>query len=116
MMTNESKGKHLKLWTPANYLIEVEGHLDESWSDRLGGMRITTRKRADDSIVTTLTGRMRDQAELSGVLNNLYELHLPILSVKTLSENNGEEGQDRVESTHLVLESEDDFQNGTKIN
>jgi hypothetical protein len=38
--------------------------------------------------VTTLTGRLRDQAELSGVLNGLYELHLPILSVEFLSEDN----------------------------
>jgi hypothetical protein len=27
---------------------------------------------------------VRDQAELSGVLNTLYELHLPILSVECL--------------------------------
>ena len=75
-------GKRLKLWTPATYRIEVEGHLDESWSDRLGGMRISTHKRADQSTVTAMTGRVRDQAELAGVLNSLYELHLPILSVE----------------------------------
>jgi hypothetical protein len=40
--------------------------------------------------VTTLTGRLKDQAELSGVLNGLYELHLPILSVKILTEDNGD--------------------------
>jgi hypothetical protein len=34
--------------------------------------------------VTTLAGRLIDQAELSGVLNTLYELHLPILSVEYL--------------------------------
>jgi hypothetical protein len=56
----------------------------ESWSDRLGGMRITTRQRKDQTTVTTLTGRVRDQAELTGVLNTLYELHLPILSVENL--------------------------------
>jgi hypothetical protein len=33
---------------------------------------------------------LRDQAELSGVLNGLYELHLPILSVKILTEDNGD--------------------------
>ena len=89
-MASQDNGEHLKLWTPAIYRIEVEGHLDESWSDRLGGMRITTRKRADQSTVTTLTGRLRDQAELQGILNSLYELHLPVLSVANLAENNGE--------------------------
>lgn len=80
-MSNSYDGKKLKLWTPATYRIEVEGHLDDSWPDRLGGMRISTHKRADQSTATTLTGRVRDQAALAGVLNSLYELHLPILSV-----------------------------------
>ena len=89
-MPNAHDGKHLKLWTPATYRIEVEGHLDESWADRLGSMRITTRRREDQSMVTTLVGRIRDQAELAGLLNTLYEQHLPILSVKNLTEKKGE--------------------------
>ena len=89
-MSGEFEGKHLKLWTPANYRIEVEGIIDENWTDSLAGMRISSRKRADQSTVTTLTGRLKDQAMLTGVLNGLYELHLPILSVKILSEDNGD--------------------------
>lgn len=91
-MAKEDKGKRLKLWAPATYRIEVEGHVDESRSDRLGGMRVTARRRADQTTVTTLVGRMRDQAQLTGVLNTLYELHLPILSVENLSEENGVNG------------------------
>jgi hypothetical protein len=60
-MPEDCNGRHLKLWTPATYRIEVVGALDESWSDRLGGMIIKTRQRADQSTVTTLTGRMIDQ-------------------------------------------------------
>ena len=90
-MPNAHKEKHLKLWTSASYCIEVEGHLDESWSDRLAGMHITTRKRSDQTTVTTLKGRIRDQAELSGLLNSLYELHMPILSVKNITEDSGAE-------------------------
>ena len=93
-MPDDYNKKHLKLWTPATYCIEVEGHLDERWSARLGGMRISTRKRADQSTVTMLTGRVRDQAELTGVLNSLYELHLPILTVTNLTEDNGEASPD----------------------
>ena len=84
-MTNNSNEKHIKLWTPATYRIEVEGQLAESWSDRLAGMRITTRNRADQSFVTTLIGRLRDQAELSGLLNSLYDLHLSILKVEVVN-------------------------------
>ena len=84
-MENNSNEKYLKLWTPATYRIEGEGHLDESWSGRMGGMRITTAKRSDETTVTTLIGRLRDQAELSGVLNSLYDLHQPILKVEVVN-------------------------------
>jgi hypothetical protein len=87
-MSGEFDEKHLKLWTPATYRIQVEGALDEIWADSLAGMRISSRKRADQSTVTTLTGLLKDQAMLAGVLNGLYELHLPILSVKILTEDN----------------------------
>ena len=84
-MSKNSIEKHIKLWTPATYRIEVEGHLDESWSDRLAGMRITARKRSHQITVTTLVGRLRDQAELSGVLNSLYDLHLSIVKVEVVN-------------------------------
>ena len=84
-MTDPSKKKNIKLWTPATYRIEVEGYLAESYSDRLAGMRITARQRADRTTVSTLVGRLRDQAELSGVLNNLYDRHLCILKVEVVN-------------------------------
>lgn len=67
-----------------NYRIKVQGRLDEKWSDRLGGMRITVDRSSGQSPVTKLEGRLRDQAALAGVLNTLYELHLPVLSVVCL--------------------------------
>ena len=85
MVTQNSNEKRIKLWTPATYRIEVDGYLNESWSDRLSGMRITTRNRADQTSVTTLIGRLRDQAELSGVLNSLYDLHQSILKVEVVN-------------------------------
>jgi hypothetical protein len=80
--------KPLKIWAPARYHIEVDGAIGKSWVENFGNMRITTRTRKDNSIVTILVGRVRDQAELSGLLNSLYENHLPILSVDLLSEDN----------------------------
>jgi len=85
-MTDNLNKTRIKLWTPATYRIDVEGHLNESWSDCLAGMRITARKRADQTTVTTLFGRLKDQAELSGVLNSLYDLyHLSILKVEVVN-------------------------------
>ena len=40
-MTQNSNEKRIKLWTPATYRIEVDGHLDASLTDRLAGMKIT---------------------------------------------------------------------------
>lgn len=91
-MSESKSGDHIELWTPATYRIEVEGMLDESWSDRLGGMLISTHIRDDQSTVTILIGKLSDQAALSGVLNSLYELHRPILSVEYVS---GEPSNDR---------------------
>ena len=85
MVTQNSNEKRIKLWTPATYRIEVDGYLNESWSDRLSGMRITTCNRADQTSVTTLIGRLRDQAELSGVLNSLYDLNQSILKVEVVN-------------------------------
>ena len=64
------------------YRIRVQGSLDESWSDRLGGMRITKSSNQ----VTSLVGVIIDQAALTGVLNTLYELHLTLLSVEHLDD------------------------------
>lgn len=74
----------MKFSQTATYCITVGGHLDDSWSDRMGGMTIITSSHGDQEVTTTLEGQVRDQAELFGVLNTLYELHIPLLTVKIL--------------------------------
>lgn len=74
----------LSLIDAGNYAIHVQGWLDESWSETLGGMRI----RASGSgrhAVSILVGRLADQAALISVLNTLYDLGLPILSVEYIA-------------------------------
>jgi hypothetical protein len=70
---------------PATYRIGVQGHIPARWCDRLEGMTITERSPEAEPAVTTLLGELSDQAALAGVLNTLYELHLPVLSVERLS-------------------------------
>jgi hypothetical protein len=73
---------------PGNYRIRVLGFLNESWSERLGGLRISACSPKDqEGPVTELVGQVRDQAKLAGVLNSLYELHLTLLSVEYLNGN-----------------------------
>ena len=67
---------------PAIYRICVQGLLDEHWSDRLGGMAIMVRTADDSRPITSLYGMLLDQAALLGVLNTLYDIHLPLLSVE----------------------------------
>jgi len=77
---------------PGNYRIRVLGLLEESWSERLGGMRISQcEPKNQEQPVTELIGEMQDQAELSGLLNTLYELHLTLRSVKYLGNDEKKE-------------------------
>ena len=85
-MTKAENKKGFTFDGPGNYRIRVQGFLDQSWSERLGGMDITINRRDDLRTLATLVGRLTDQAELAGVLNTLYELHLPLLSVEYLDE------------------------------
>jgi hypothetical protein len=85
-MSSAHSWEGLKLETPATYRIRVQGSLDDSWADRLGGMAITADTTVDKLPVTILVGHLVDQAALSGILNTLYELHLPLLSVENLDE------------------------------
>jgi hypothetical protein len=69
---------------PGTYHICVQGAIDPTWSDRLDGMKIHLAVGEGKARVTTLEGELNDQAALAGVLNSLYELHLPILMVMRL--------------------------------
>ena len=77
--------KNFSFNRPANYRIRVQGFLDKKWSERLGGLRITTSKTGDQKSVTVLQGQVSDQAELAGVLSTLYQRHLTLLSVEHLN-------------------------------
>jgi hypothetical protein len=77
---------------PASYRICVQGQLGDEWSERLSGLRMTVLVPAGELPVTVLTGKLRDQAALAGVLSTLYDLHLPVISVERLSAgSSGEE-------------------------
>ena len=78
----ERRGLHLE--DPASYDIRVAGVLDQTWSDRLQGLVIRVKEYADGMFVTILSGRLKDQAALLGVLNALFSLKLPLLSFYTL--------------------------------
>jgi hypothetical protein len=59
------------------YHIRIQGQIDESWSDWLGGLAITPQPDGE----TLLAGPVVDQAALHGILDRLYAMNLSILSV-----------------------------------
>jgi hypothetical protein len=69
---------------PATYRISVQGRIDPTLSDLLGGMQIYPIIVDEDPPVTTIEGVLIDQAALAGVLNTLYELHLTVIMVQRL--------------------------------
>ena len=75
---------------PAIYRIRVRGRLAADLSERLEGMRIENLARDDGKTESVLEGRILDQAALAGVLNKLYELHLPVMAVDCLGGSDGE--------------------------
>jgi len=79
-----SKAAHFS--AAGNYRIEVQGHLRPDWSDRFGAMQMITSLPEANNATTVLKGHVSDQAELAGILNTLYELHLPLLSVQHLGD------------------------------
>ena len=69
---------------PAIYRIRVRGRLDANLAERLEGMHIENLVQDNGKVETVLEGRLLDQAALSGILNKLYDLHLPVMSVDCL--------------------------------
>jgi hypothetical protein len=63
--------------------IHIRGQLDSNWSGCLGGLKIT--HTADGSSV--LSGPVRDQAALYGLLSQLSSLGLQLVSVSSERKN-----------------------------
>ena len=72
--------------SPAIYRVRIHGRLGTDLAKRLDGLNLSEESPSGDSgnPVSILVGRFVDQAALSGLLNALYEFHLPLLSVDCL--------------------------------
>jgi hypothetical protein len=68
----------------ASYIIKVNGILDEKWGNRVCGMKVKNIMKKPGKSITILEGSVKDQAELLGILNTLYELHLSVVRVEKL--------------------------------
>ncbi|MDX2321617.1 MAG: hypothetical protein QNK26_13605 [Moritella sp.] len=85
-MSTQENWKDLMFDGIAFYRIRVQGQLDDSWSDRLGGMVLTRAFTSNNQPMTILIGKLLDQAALSSVMNALYNERLSIISVELLDD------------------------------
>ena len=81
------KNSDIEFSGPSFYRIVAQGVLSKKWSNRLAGMEVTVVSRGAYATHIELRGLIRDQTELSGVLETLYELHLPIIKVEQIDES-----------------------------
>ena len=64
--------------------IRIKGQIDQDWSDWCGGLTITHNEQGE----TVLSGSIRDQATLRGLLDRLADLGLQLISVSSTGVNN----------------------------
>lgn len=62
------------------YQIRIKGHLDQTWIDWFTPLTIVNEADGE----ATLTGAVRDQAELHSLLDKVFNLNLTLLAVNRL--------------------------------
>jgi hypothetical protein len=61
--------------------VRVQGIMDARWSAWFGGLRINADA---DGETTTISGPIRDQAALHGLLGKIRDLGLPLLEIRRI--------------------------------
>ena len=67
---------------PLVYQIRINGHLDETWINWFSPLVIVNDANGE----ATLTGAVRDQAELDGLLGKVFDLNLTLLAVNQITD------------------------------
>ena len=72
------------------YEIRIQGNLDETWINWFSPLILVN----DTNGEATLTGAVRDQSELAGLLGKVFDLNLTLLSVNRMINSVGQSSQD----------------------
>ncbi len=88
----------LRLDQPATYEIRVQGWVSEQWQPWVNGMALSTEGGDGQPESTRLSGVVRDQAALLGLLQSLYTLGFVLLEVRLIEPEPGSDPPDRTGS------------------
>lgn len=78
---NSREGNHSnKPFRSTYYEIRVEGQLDTSWSEWFDGLEVTSQENGE----TVIFGPIPDQALLQGILTKVFNLRLPLVSIRRI--------------------------------
>lgn len=80
-MTDEER---VTMQSPVDYEVWVQGHLHPCWIPHMSIDTVCRVTEAEGGPITVLRATFRDQAELRGLLDRVYDLHLPLLAVHTI--------------------------------
>ena len=83
---DKDTSEKLSMASSARYAITVRGNLPARWAEWFNGTTIQAARATSSSLNSSLTCRVRDQAELLGILNRLNSLNLPLLEVALIQE------------------------------
>ncbi len=64
-------------------IIIIHGHLDNEWKDWFDGLTISY-----DGANTCLSGNIKDEAFMHGILNRIRDLNLKLISVNPANDDN----------------------------
>jgi hypothetical protein len=67
---------------PTQYQIRVKGHLDNTLAAWFEGLKISNLEGGD----AALSGQIKDQAALQGILSRISSLGLTLISVNAVNE------------------------------
>jgi len=63
--------------------IKIKGHLDKKWKDWFDGMEINYEGEN-----TVLIGIVEDEAKIHGILNQIRDLNIKLISINPAEETN----------------------------
>ena len=89
---------------PTIYHIRIKGHLGPQWTDWFGGLSISLEANGE----TLLTGRVVDQAALHGLLRQVRDLGMELLSVNRVALGHADtsDGKQAIDGSPPIREAE----------